>query len=223
MNSNLKNHTCSVFDGINVFFIIFMSGIFYLLFASHGMYDFGYSQENQTNSTSNSTLLGFQQSNIPQFINESYTNPSVGFHISLHGGWKGVNYQNIVMVSPAGVHLMNGNLGPNGDKVLMIIQALNVSDFLDERKASGEIQRGDCKLLSDRYVTINEIDGRELFLKCGANNDFKIANYLFTSGNKVIIIGLKGTGSVFDRNLDKFKEAVGTLSIDKPSDIRKIR
>ncbi len=197
--------------------------IFYLLFASLGMYDSSYSQKNQTNSTSNSTLLGFQQSNIPQFINESYSNPSVGFHILLPGGWKGVNYQNIVMVSPAGVHLMNGNLGPNGDKVLMVIQAVNLSDFLDERKAYAEIQMGDCTVLSDKNVTINEIDGQELLLQCGANNDMKIVNYFFASGNKVIIVGLKGSGSVFESNLDKFRKSVNTISIDKPTDIGKIR
>ena len=85
-------------------------------------------------SNSISTLLASQSRNIPQFINESYTNPSVGFHILLPGGWKGVSYQNIAMVSPAGVHLMNGNLGPNGDKVLMVIEALNVSDFLYQER-----------------------------------------------------------------------------------------
>ena len=51
--------------------------------------------------------------------------------------------------------------------------------------------------------------------------DNKIVNYFFTSGNKVIVVGLKGSGSVFDSNLDKFRNSVDTLSIDKPTDIRK--
>ncbi|TLX87858.1 MAG: hypothetical protein E6K97_08015 [Thaumarchaeota archaeon] len=187
------------------------------------MHNISYSQENQTNSNSNSTSLEFHQRNIPQFLNETYTNPSVGFHILLPGGWQGINYQNIAIISPAGVHLSNGNLGPNGDKVLMVIEVLNVSDFLDQRKAYGEIQKGDCRVLSDKYVTINELDGQELFLQCGANNDNKIVNYFFASGNKVIVIGFKGSDTVFDSNLDKFRNSVGTLSIDKPSDIKKIR
>jgi hypothetical protein len=29
---------------------------------------------------------------------------------------------------------MNSNLGPNGDKVLMVIEELNVSHFLDQRR-----------------------------------------------------------------------------------------
>jgi hypothetical protein len=223
MNLNLKEFTYSEYPGMHLFFVIFVSAIFFLLFASLGTYDVGYSQENQTNSNSSSTLLALQQHNIPQFINESYTNPSVGFHILLPGGWKGVNFQNTVMVSPAGVHLLNGNLGPNGDKVLMVIEALNVSDFQDERKVYGEIQKGDCRALSDKYVTINEIDGQELFLQCGANNHNKVVNYFFASGNNVIVVGLKGSDTVFDSNLDKFRNSVGTLSIDKPSDIRKIR
>jgi hypothetical protein len=31
-------------------------------------------------------------------------------------------------------HFMNSNLGPNGDKVLMVIEELNVSHFLDQRR-----------------------------------------------------------------------------------------
>jgi hypothetical protein len=222
MNFNLKVYNCSDYGGMPLFFVIFTSVIFLFLFGSLSTYDIGYSQENQTNSNSNSTLPAFQSRNIPEFINEAYKNPSVGFHIIFPGGWKGVNYQNIVMVSPAGVHLMNGNLGPSGDKVLMVIEALNISDFLDERKPDGEIQKSGCTVLSDKYVTINKIDGEELFLQCGANNDNKIVNYYFASGNKIIVVGLKGSGSVFDRNLDKFMNSVRTLSIDKPTDIRNI-
>jgi hypothetical protein len=218
MNFNLKIYTSSEYDNMRLFFFIFISGIFFLLFVSLWTYDIGYSQENQTNST----LPSFQSRNIPEFLNESYTNFGVGFHILLPGGWKGVNYQNIAMISPAGVHLLNGNLGPNGDKVLMVIEALNVSDFLDDRKEYGQIEKNDCRIVSDKYVKIKEINGQELFWQCGSDNDNKIINYIFGSGNKIIIVGFKGPGSVFDSNLDKFRNSVGTLKIDKPIDIRKI-
>jgi hypothetical protein len=222
MKFNLKVYKCSEYGGMPLFFVIFMSVIFLFLFGSLWTYDIGYSQENQTNSNSNSALPAFQSRNIPEFINKAYTNPSIGFHIIIPGGWKGVNYQNIVMVSPAGVHLTNGNLGPSGDKVLMVIEALNISDFLHQKEAYQEIQKSECTVLSDKYVTINEIEGQELFLQCGANIDNKIVNYFFASGNKIIVVGLKGSGSAFDRNLDKFRNSVSTLSIEKPTDIRNI-
>jgi len=219
MNFNLKNYAFSERDGMHLSLVIYMSGIFFLLFASFGMHNIGYSQENQTNS--NSTSLEFHERNIPQNLNETYTNPSVGFHILLPGSWNGINYQNIAMVSPAGVHSSNGNLGPNGDKVLMVIEVLNVSDYLDQKKEYSQVKNNGCKIVSDKYVTINKLDGQELFLQCGANNDNNIVNYFFASGNKVIVVGLKGSGSVFDSNLDKFRNSVSTLSIDKPTDIRK--
>lgn len=218
MNFNLKNYAFSDY-GMHLSLVIYMSGIFFLLFASFGMHNIGYSQENQTNS--NSTSLEFHERNIPQNLNETYTNPSVGFHILLPGGWNGINYQNIAMVSPAGVHSSNGNLGPNGDRVLMVIEALNVSDYLDQKREYSQVKNNGCKIVSDKYVTINKLDGQELFLQCGANSDNKIVNYFFASGNKIIVVGLKGSGSVFDSNLDKFRNSVSTLSIDKPTDIRK--
>jgi hypothetical protein len=219
MNFNLKKYKCAEYAGMRFFIFIFISGIFFLMFSSFGMHNIGYSQENQTNS--NSTSLNFHEGNIPQILNESYANPSVGFHILLPGGWNGINYQNIAMVSPAGVHSSNGNLGPNGDKVLMVIEALNVSDFQDQRRENSEVENNGCKIVSDKYVKINNINGQELFRQCGSDNDNKILNYFFASGNKIIIVGLKGSGSVFDSNLVKFRNSVSTLSIDKPSDIRK--
>jgi hypothetical protein len=220
MNFNLEYYTFSEYDGMRLFLVIYMSGIFFLLFASFGMHNIGYSQENQTNS--NSTSQDFHERNIPQSLNESYTNPNVGFHILLPGGWNGINYQNIAMVSPAGVHSSNGNLGPNGDKVLMVIEALNVSDFQDQKREYSQVESNSCKIVFDKYVKINNINGQELFWQCGSDNDNKILNYFFASGNKVIVVGLKGSGSVFDSNLDKFRNSVSTLSIDKPTDIRKI-
>jgi hypothetical protein len=220
MNFNLEYYTFSEYDGMRLFLVIYMSGIFFLLFASFGMHNIGYSQESQTNS--NSTSLEYQERNIPQNLNETYTNPSVGFHILLPGGWNGINYQNIAMVSPAGVHSSNGNLGPNGDKVLMVIEALNVSDFQDQKREYSQVESNGCKIVFDKYVKINNINGQELFWQCGSDNDNKILNYFFASGNKVIVVGLKGSGSVFDSNLDKFRNSVSTLSIDKPTDIRKI-
>lgn len=219
MNINLKKFTgISGHISMNPVFTAFISAILFFMIASLCVFNIGYSQENQTNATK----LGFHSNNIPEYLNESYTNPTAGFHISLPGGWKGVNYQNIAMISPAGMHLMNGNLGPNGDKVLMVIEALNASDFLRHRKDYYEIQKTGCNVLSDKNVTINGIIGQELFWQCSSNNDNKVINYFFGSGKTVIIVGLKGSGSIFDSNLNKFMKSVSTLVIDKPTDIRKI-
>jgi len=219
MNLKLKIYSSFEYANMRLFFFIFILGTFFLLYASLWTYDISYSQENQTNSM----LEGFQSLNIPQSINESYSNPRVGFHILLPSGWKGLSYQNIAMVSPAGMNIRTGNLGSLGsgaDKVLMVIEALNVSDFLDQRKNYGEIEKKDCRIVSDKYIKINGVNGQELFWQCGSDN--KIINDIFGAGNEVIIVGLKGAGSVFDNNLDKFRNSVDTLRIDKPTDIKKI-
>lgn len=203
-----------------LFYFLFISGIFFLLFGSFMMtHESSYSQED----TSNSTLLPNQLANIPEFLNESYSIASAGFNISFPGGWKGLDYQNIAMISPAGVHLMNGNLGPNRDQVLMVIQTLNVSDFIREREQYSEIEKNGCSILSDRHLKINTINSHELFWQCGPNHDDKIINYFFASENKIFVVGLKGSGSVFDNNLEKFRNSVRTLSINEPADISKIR
>ena len=227
MNLNFRDYPYCAFGRIDISLVVLAFGIFFLFFAFLGIFDNGYSQENQTNYNYSSILKPSQsqQLNIPKFISGSYTIPIVGFHILLPGGWDGVTYQNTAMVSPAGVHLLNGNLGPNGDKVLLVIEALNTSDFYNQNNTYGknaETQKGDCRPLSDRYVKINDIDGKEILLQCGTNNDNKILNYYFTSGNKVIVVGLKGNNTVFDRNLDNFKNSLDTVSLDKPGDIRKI-
>ncbi len=219
MNFIVKINTGISYPDKSLFSLLFISAIFFLLFASFMTHETSYSQEDP----SNSTLLPNQLANIPEFLNESYSIPSVGLHISFPGGWKGLDYQNIAMISPAGVHLMNGNLGPNRDQVLMVIQALNVSDFLGERKQYSEIEKNGCSILSDRYVKINTINSHELFWQCGPNQDDKIINYFFASGNKIIAVGLKGSGSVFDNNLEKFRNSVRNLNINEPADISKIR
>jgi hypothetical protein len=202
--------------------LIFISGIFLFLIATFLMVsDTAYSQAN----TSNSTLQPIQLRNIPESLNKSYSIPAMSFHITFPGGWKGLNYQNIAMVSPAGVHLMNGNLGPNRDQVLMVIETLNVSDFQEQRKQFSEIEKNGCNILSDRYVKINSIKSHELFWQCSSDNDDtmdKIINYFIASENKIIVVGLKGSGSAFDNNLEKFMNSVRTLSISHPIDISKI-
>jgi hypothetical protein len=219
MNSIPKINTAISYPDKRLFYFLLISGIFFLLFASFMTHETSYSQEDP----SNSTLLPDQLANIPEFLNESYSIPNAGFNISFPGGWKGLDYQNIAMISPAGVHLMNGNLGPNRDKVLMIIQTLNVSDFIRERAQYSENEKNGCRVLSDRNLKINTMNSHELFWQCGPNQDDKIINYFFASEDKIFVVGLKGSGSAFDNNLEKFRNSVRTLSINEPADINKIR
>lgn len=199
-------------------YLIFILGFILSLAALSTIFDTAYPRVYATNST----LLPLQLRNIPEFLNESYSIPDLGFHIIFPGGWKGLDYQNVAMVSPAGVHLMNGNLGPNRDKVLMTIETLNVSDFREQRKQFNEIEKKGCRLLEDRYVEINSISSHEVYWQCGLDNDDRVVNYFIASENKIIVMGLKGAGSVFDNNLEKFRNSVRTISINEPADISKI-
>jgi len=63
-------------------------------------------------------------------VNKKYHIASTGFQMFLPEGWNGVDNQNIAMVSPAGMNLKTGALEHNGDKVMMVIQGVNTSDFL---------------------------------------------------------------------------------------------
>jgi len=129
------------------------------------------------------------------------------------------------MISPAGVNVRTANLGSlasGGNTVLMVVEALNVSDFVNLKKNSSGIEKSDCSTVSDKYVRIKSMKAEEVISQCGSDNDNKIINYLFGSANKVIIVGLKGSAAVFDSNLDKFKSTVNTIIIDKPTDISKI-
>ena len=220
MNFKIKIFAKSEYADKRLFYLIFI-GLFFLLIASPGIYNIGYSKQDQNKSI----LQSFQLRNIPQFINESYTNNNAGFHIRLPGGWSGLSYQNKVMISPAGMHIRTGNLGSlvsPSNTVLMVIEALNVSDFVSQKKNYSGIEENDCRIVSNKYVKIDGMDGQEILSQCGADNDNKIINYMFGSGDKVIIVGLKGSNSVFDSYLDKFTHSVGTIRIDKPTDIRNI-
>jgi hypothetical protein len=198
--------------------LTFILGFFLFLAAMYIIVETANSQEYATNST----LLPFQLRNIPEILSKSYSIPDLGFHIIFPGGWKGFNYQNIAMVSPAGIHLMNGNLGPNRDQVLMTIETLNVSDFREQRNQFNEMGKKGCSILEDEYVEINSIKSHELSWQCGSDNDDKVINYFIASENKIIVIGLKGTAAVFDNNLEKFRNSVRTINFSKTIDISKI-
>jgi hypothetical protein len=79
-----------------------------------------------------------------------------------------------------------------------------------------------CMVLSGKFFMIHTINSLEIFGQCGSGHGEKIPNYIFGSENKIIIIGLKGSGSVFINNLDEFRNSLRTLKINQPLDINEI-
>ncbi len=79
-----------------------------------------------------------------------------------------------------------------------------------------------CMILSGKFFMINTINSLEIFGQYGSGDGERILNYIFGSENKIIIIGLKDSVSVFDNNLDEFRNSLRTLKINQPLDIKEI-
>jgi hypothetical protein len=151
---------------------------------------------------------------IPTALKGSYELPDVGFSITFPKGWSGVNYGFIAMVSPDGINLSNGNLKRDESKALMVIEVLNMSDF-QEHKNGSKIQKN-CEIQSEKIFTIGAAQSKEVYINCAAGEDQKIINYIFGSGKKIFIIGLKGSGDSFENNLDAFRNSIRTVLIKNP-------
>jgi hypothetical protein len=175
----------------------------------------------QTGYSQNPTLaLNETSVHTPSAIKGSYELPGVGFSITFPKGWSGVNHGFIAMVSPDGINQFNGNLKRDQNKSLMVIEVLNNSDFQDHKYES-EIQKN-CRILSEKFFVINAIQTKEVFIICGVGGNQKIVNYIFGSENKIIIVGLKGTGNSFDNNLDAFRNSIRTVMIKNPIEIKQM-
>jgi hypothetical protein len=162
-----------------------------------------------------STPAGFGKQGVANSIlKETYTVPSVGLYISLPHGWAGINHENFALVSPAKMNSRTGVLDQKADKVVMTIEVLNRSDYIDIIKHNN-ILKSNCTTSYNKAVSINGFDGQEILILCGHIKDEKINNYQFTIGNTILIIGLKGSGSTFDDNLEIFKKSVNTLSLTR--------
>ena len=170
----------------------------------------GYSQDETSNSSD--TLV-----NIPATLSNSFELPHLGFSISLPKGWTGVDHGYIAMVSPDGINQYNGNFKRDQEKALMTIEILNISDYREFKFAS---KLKECRIVSEKFLILNNIQSNEVIINCGAEGHQKIVNYIFGSGNKIIIVGLKGLGTQFDKNLDDFRSSVKTVMIKNPTDLK---
>ena len=172
----------------------------------------GYSQDETSNS--NDTLV-----NIPATLSNNFDLPNLGFSISFPKGWTGVDHGYIAMVSPDGINQYNGNFKRDQEKALMTIEILNISDYQEYNFAS---KLKECRIVSEKFLIFNNIQSNEVIINCGAEGHQKIVNYIFSSGNKIIIVGLKGVGTQFDKNLDDFRSSVKTVMIKNPIDLKQV-
>ena len=173
----------------------------------------GYSQYETLNS--NDTLV-----HIPATLSDSFELPDLGFSITLPKGWTGVDHGYIAMVRPDGINQYNGNFKRDQEKALMTVQILNISDFQEHNFSS--IAQKECRIVSEKFLVFNNIQSKEVIINCGAEGHQKIVNYIFGSENRIFIVGLKGFGAQFDKNLDVFRNSVKTVMIKSPIDIKQV-
>ena len=183
------------------------------LFLSPLIIPLGYSQNN-------SSTLNHSPIQIPATLSNSLELPDVGFSIIFPRGWTGINHGYIVMVSPDGINQYNGNFKRDQYKAVMVIEILDISSYKEDNFTS-KIQNK-CQIESEKFVTFNNIESKEVMIKCGIEGHQKIVNYIFGSGDKVVIVGLKGIGAQFDNNLDTLKDSLNTVGIKSPIDLRQM-
>jgi len=174
----------------------------------------GNSQEESSNT--NDTLV-----RIPATLSDGFELPDLGFSITFPKGWSGVDHGYIAMVSPDGINQYNGNFKRDKEKAVMVIEILNISDFQEHNFAT-KTQK-ECQIASEKFLVFNSIPSKEVIINCGVEGNQKIVNYIFASENKIIIVGLKGVGTLFDKNLDAFRNSIKTVIIKNPIDIRHVQ
>lgn len=197
---------------------VIFSVMFLQLASISTTYHITYSQEDMTELS----LLSNTSSHIPVALNKTYHIPEIGFQIMLPEGWSGLDNQNYAIVSPAEMSLKTGTLGDDGDKVMMVIQAVNFSKFPTSLKEYRQgYERSDCKILSDKFLKVNNINSEELIMECDTLEKEKVINYLFLSEKKLIIVGLKGSDPAFNNSLDEFRDSIRSVKINRPMDLER--
>jgi hypothetical protein len=166
-------------------------------------------------------------------ISGTYAPPNEGFEITLPKGWRGIDLDGLVMASPRGINPTTGGLSPTreSNNVLLVLGLMNASDFLVDKKVKSSTYQEfvkktakifGCSVLSDSFVKINGANSEKIAERCGLHGQEKSIIYIFSSGKKVIFIGLKGIDSAFNHNLQKFEKSLQTIKIDAPTDIENV-
>ena len=138
------------------------------------------------------------------------------------------------MASPKGINPTTGGLRPTGEsnRVLLVLGSINASDFLADKKdynastyqefVKKTAERIGCSVLSDSFVNINGMNSEKITQECGTHGEEQSISYIFASGKDVIFIVLKCIRLAFDHNLEKFKQSLQTIKIDKPKNIENV-
>ena len=173
----------------------------------------GQSQNENSTFRENSVL-------VARDLKWSRTDTDIDFSIMLPNKWRGLDHGSIAMLSPDGINQFSGNLIGDENETLMVIEFINISHF--QKHKNGYNSQNNCTIISEKYLMINTAQSKEIFANCGVGFDQKIVNYIFGSGNKIIIVGLKGVGTQFDKNLDDFRNSVKTVLIKNPIDLKQV-
>ena len=157
-------------------------------------------------------------------IDKMYENAISGFKIVLPKDWDHIDNENIVLISPNKINHNTGGIKFKEDNVMMIIQIVPIADFhLNMNEYKEGYERNGCKVLSDKFIEINNLSSKKIFKQCKSQNkEEKVLNYILATRKTIIFIGLKGEDLGFDRNLDEFMNSVKTITIKNPIDIRQL-
>jgi aldose sugar dehydrogenase len=155
--------------------------------------------------------------------NNSFSIDNVGFDIVLPDEWRGVDNENNAIFSPNGISPRTGAFRDVEEKVMMTIEVINMSSLSGGLKQYLEdYKQGNCTILSNNFVQINNTTSQELLKQCGTEAQGKVLNHIYASKNAVVIVSLKGTGVAFDDNLSKFKDSISTIRMDDAADIMQL-
>jgi len=177
-------------------------------------------------------------------VNGSYTNPDQGFQITFPQGWMGteisVPFGKVVSASPIAAVLNTTNMSNFSAMSIVFVDNRNntaLSAISDLSKASDNAtisknakytEVGDCGSLVFTPVTLGGIAGEQVTYFCegipmgtGTNISAKTKGITFaTEDNSLIFVSFSASPNIYDLDIPKFDEALKTLKISQPGDIR---
>lgn len=155
-------------------------------------------------------------------ISGKYRNSVAGYEIAFPKGWSGLKLLGVaVQVAPGGIDFLTGV-----PKTSMMILHLNRTAIEGWKDVSTTLDTtsdpGNCKEISSRYITINEVRALELVNECTINGEFsKSKQYLFLNKGHIISVSLSADSEKrYKDNLKVFEKSVKTIKIQKPQDIK---
>lgn len=148
-----------------------------------------------------------------------------------------------IKVSPLGVDPVTGQVreGDSLQSVAITISTQNASKLLPPWKALKDqipksvfssqtpyfdlmkwgAEKGfGCKVLSQNYTKINEVNSLQEAMECQGNR--KNVSYSFAKDNYILGFVFDGPAPAVDGNMQKFIDSIKTLKVDSPTDIQSL-